>query len=207
MCVCVVMRRVGDHHVGHINQRSRSYGLVDIDDIVESFAVLDHFDDDGITLSQDGIDISPITHLYVEENTIVLQSLRRNAECRVVTTADRILALAMARHVRLGADSPAKIITRDVLMLIAAFIRPREHLLICGGRTTWSPGRADAQAVLSDAWDLDLWSGTWRRLPDLPRPLADHCCAWKTGEELWVLGGVGNHDAYIYSVATGEWYR
>jgi len=101
---------------------------------------------------------------------------------------ERMLAFAMARHARLGADSPARIVSKDVLRKIFEFVRPQERMIVAGGEYDefWTN-----QMPLRCVYDLDLYSGRWRRLPDLPVALMDCAPVVGRGNELWLFGGRG----------------
>jgi hypothetical protein len=121
--------------------------------------------------------------------------------------AERVLALAMARHPRLGANSPARIITRDILRCILRLLRPREHLLIFGG--VHSDEHGDI-GPLRSVWAFDLYTGSYVRKSDLPFDLFG-MTSCVVGRHVWVFGGYHydsakpNSDALIYDLDNDEW--
>jgi hypothetical protein len=163
----------------------------------------------ALDLSSDGADVSQRAMMIVREEPRVLRALWRQA-CRSTSLSQRILALAMARHPRLGAESPARLLTRDLLRVIRFHLRPRQSLYICGGR--WMVGahsRLNANSPpceLQDLFELDLVTGEWSRLRDMPTALWGHCCAYRPEQqELWVFGGAGNRDCFVYASRTDTW--
>ncbi len=141
-------------------------------------------------------------HMSVREEPDVLTKLCAAAQHKSISGPDRIRALAMACHPRLGAESPARRLTKDVLRVIHFHMSEQQSLLLCGGhaRTGGPPQQ------LQDLFELDLQNGLWRRLCDMPRALSGHCCAHRPEQqELWVFGGIANKDCFIYSALTDSW--
>lgn len=139
--------------------------------------------------------------------------------------AERILALAMARHPRLGSMSAARILTKDILRYIFSMLNS-EHLIIVGGIQTTSGGHGHflwdppfsmlMGKPLRDVWRLNLISGAWTSLPSLPIAIANPSVCLRGEEELWVMGGyrkvsskdstlVGNVDAFVFSFRRWRW--
>jgi hypothetical protein len=140
-----------------------------------------------------------------------------------ITNAHRILALAMARHRRLGSESPASSLSKDVLRLIFRFLI-KEVLYVFGGfikAGSYDDYNKSKRRYYRSCWSLDLSvvGSKWRRLPNLPCRLCQAAVAQDPHTGLiWVCGGMKkiprngkrdlknlNFDAFVYSPKTNEW--
>jgi hypothetical protein len=117
-----------------------------------------------------------------------------------VTRRDRLMALAMCRHPRLGRNSPARVLSRDVLTVIARFV-PGTTVIVGGGleisaqrkeRGEGPPFVDDPRFDFTPSLRVWEWDGhrSWLRFPDLPGPMAE--CQFlhvPQTQEVWCVGG------------------
>jgi hypothetical protein len=127
-----------------------------------------------------------------------------------VTRRDRLLALAMCRHQRLGKDSPARVLSRDVLTVIAQFV-PGTVVIVGGGLEIFRREDEDEEDDPFDRNDYKPslavweWDGhrSWQRFPDLPEPMAEcHFLFVPQHQEVW---GVGGRDSKTYEPYGHAW--
>lgn len=136
-----------------------------------------------------------------------------------IYNAERILAFSMARHRRLGADSPARILSKDVIRYIYSWLNQEEAFFVIGGHMTRmsmifkSPISLLKGQLRDDFWKLNLLSGAWKNLPSLPRAIGNPSVCMCGDEELWVMCGyiqeedkmAPNYDAFVFSFQQWRW--
>ena len=137
-------------------------------------------------------------------SSFLVERVRRSLQwvCATrVTRRQRLLAFAMCRHWRLGQDSAARVLSRDVMTVIARFVPGT--LVVVGGGT-----EAKDRVKQEDEEEEDVgfeerftyeaslsmwqWNGhrTWQELPDLPEPNRDCQMLYVAErEEVWCVGG------------------
>jgi hypothetical protein len=134
-----------------------------------------------------------------------------NASPQRYYAVERFLAFCGGRHSRLGAASPVRILTKDVLMILwKRFLKPVEQLLVIGGEFK-PPNSAMPPKPLSSVFVVDLHTGIWRPKESIPvNGLVNACAAvHRRSGDVWVIGGrtgAGvNYDAFVYNAMEREW--
>ena len=151
--------------------------------------------------------------LYDSEPSMRMRAKRLEAasfeRSFVVTNAERILAFAMARHTRLGSESAAFMISKDILRVIFGLLNS-EILFLFGGI-----GAKDSS--FSDSWSLDLskYNASWNELAPLPRPVwGASCCEDSQNGRIYLIGGksksnsgesISNKSVFVYHVRVNRW--
>jgi hypothetical protein len=125
----------------------------------------------------------------------VLRSLAKN-RVALGSSRDQCYAFLMARHLRLGEDSPARVLVKDMFKYICSFVIKREKLLF------FRQG---------SFLELDLNSGALVELPPMPVSLSNGFgCIRSNNKELFVFGGVDdahtpNLDCFVFEFASRTW--
>ncbi len=148
--------------------------------------------------------------------TMLSAQLKLEEQRRGVTRKQRLLAFAMCRHRRLGADSAARILTRDVMTVIASFVPGVQVVVGCGWESILKPeGNHDLDGRFSSSLSQSVWlwdgRANWTFLPDLPEPCREaQFLYFAPRREVWCVGfcsphGNASSEAWVLSLDTREW--
>ncbi len=153
--------------------------------------------------------------LLAPETEALLRQEIKEVEASRVTRRERLFAFAMARNKRLGAESPAHGISRDVCSVIAGFI-PGVRVMVAGGRalkkadTVTDPEfRYREEELSSMVMMMDTLGRHLQVLEPLPTDVA-FATLLRYKDEVWCVGGVGKDwkafsSVFVYSLKTGVW--
>ncbi len=173
------------------------------------------------------------TVLHVLEERKLAGSLRSKLQkfcARRVTRLERLLAFAMCRHARLGARSPARVLSRDVMGVIARFV-PGVWVVVAGGAEMRPKERGaddddeqdleyedhrrgplnNRRFTVHDSPSAWLWNGhhEWVSLPDMLTPVSECQLHYFAAEkEVWCLGavdGAASPNALVLNLKNRIW--
>ena len=150
--------------------------------------------------------LSPLEIALFRENIHAVEAAR-------VGRRDRLLAFAMARHQRLGLNSPAYGVSRDVCSVIASFV-PGVRVMVAGGllyvredEDRYFEQEATTAVSISDMLGRDL-----QVIEPLPVAISQATLLqYQKRDEIWCVGGRSQASmsfltsAFVYSLRTRSW--